>query len=236
VEPPGPAFEARIRTVSVALSGAVAILVSTLACLILQQHLNSDFGVAYSLFGFGNEIVAVDLLGGVVPLLASATLIASAVLRAEMRGGPIPFRSPLLWLTMMAISLVSVLVFALASDLYGGAGIPISWARGMVAVGSTVGAGYAATLGQKRTLLEGIAECYAIGALAMFVGDVLRTFAGLVSGPIIVWGGGGALDLLLWFGAYMALAFLVFRIVRPRVQARLSGLTRKRESTGKTST
>jgi len=191
VEPAGPTFEVRVRRLSVVLSGTVAVLVSSLACLVIQQQLNAGLGVAYPLFGYGGEVVAIDLLGGVVPLLASVILFASVVLDAAMRGGPLPFRNPVLWLSMVVISLLSVTVFALASAAYGGAGIPTGWARGMVALGSAIGAGFAASLGQARTLLEGIAECYVIGALAIFLGDVLRTFAGLVAGQIVVWGGGG---------------------------------------------
>ncbi|MDA4118313.1 MAG: hypothetical protein OK455_08215, partial [Thaumarchaeota archaeon] len=227
MEEPGPDTETRARRISVGPSAAVAALVSSVAILIIQQQLNADFGVAYPLFSYGNEVVAADLLGCVIPLVACALLFGYVIIRATNEGRPLPFRSPALWLSMVAISFVSVIVFTLASGIYGGLGIPISWARGTVAVGSTGGAVYGATLGRARNAIESASECYVIGALAMLLGDVIRTFTGLVSGPVVVWGGGGALDLLLWFGAYMATASSCYRIVQPRVQARMARLYRK---------
>jgi hypothetical protein len=179
------------------VSGAVSVLVSVLACLLLQQQVSSDPGVAYPLFLFGTELVGIDLVGGVIPLAIAALSSASVGLIAVMDGRPLPFRSPLLWLSMLAISSLSVVAFALAAGLYGGASIPLSWARGATAVGATIGAGYAATRGRSRTLPEGLSECYAVGTVAMFLGDVVRTFTGLISAKLVVWGGGGALDLML---------------------------------------
>jgi hypothetical protein len=229
VEELGPDTEIRVRRISLVPSAAVAVLVSSVAALIIQQHLSADIGVAYPLFSYGNEIVAADLLGCVIPLVACALLFGYVIVRAMNEGRPLPFRSPILWISMVAISFVSVIVFTLASGIYGGLGIPISWARGTVAVGSTGGAVYGATLGRARTAIEGASECYVIGALAMLLGDVIRTFTGLVNGQVVVWGGGGPLDLLLWFGAYMATASSCYRILQPRVQAKMASLFRKRK-------
>ena len=104
LECPGPASGgARVRKLSVLVSGAVSVFVSVLACLLLQQQVSSDQGVAYPLFLFGKELVGIDLVGGVIPLAIAALLSASVVLMAVMDGRPLPFRSSPLWLSMLAV-------------------------------------------------------------------------------------------------------------------------------------
>ena len=64
--------------------------------------------------------------------------------------------------------------------------------------------------GRRLGVAWGTAECYVMGTLGAFGSDVIRTLGGLVGAPggAAVWGGGGLLDILFWFGLYVSLSFL----------------------------
>jgi hypothetical protein len=179
-------------------------------CVSLQGAAPSAPGPSYVLFPYREELVAVGLVGGVLPLLISALMVA-VLTTAPRRGDlPSPFRSRAYWLAAVLISLFITLFFSASNVLYGGLGLPRLWAFWLVLAGGAAGADYWWLRGRRLPAFDGAAECYVLGTLGVFGSDVIRTLTGLASAPgeAAVWGGGGLLDILFWFGLYLVLAFL----------------------------
>lgn len=192
---------------------ALAILSSAAVCIFLQDLAPTGHGPEYLLFPYNGELVAIGLTGGVLPLLVSAVVLAAWMgPKAGKRRGV--FRSPAYWLAVVVVSIFVTLFFSAAHELYGGLGLPKLWAFWLVFVGGVIGVDYWWLRGRRLKVGEGTAECYVLGTLSVFASDVTRTLTGLASAPgeAAVWGGGGLLDLLFWFGLYIALSFLILRI------------------------
>ena len=211
-------MERRVGGPRVLLSAMVSVLGSALLCILVQTVVPSGHGPEYALFPYGGELVAIGLVGGVVPLLASfAMLAASAGLRMDDEH-PLPFRSLAYWLAVLLVALFITLFFTASRVLYGGLGIPKLWAFWLVFAGSVVGVDYWWLRGRRLGLAGGMAECYVMGTLGVFASDLIRTLTGLASAPgeAAVWGGGGLLDVLFWFGLYSSLSFLILRVLLSR--------------------
>lgn len=195
------------------LSAALAIFGASVFCLFLQDLAPSGPGPEYPLFPYNGGLVAIGLIGGVVPLLASALVVAA---RTGPRSGDekeAPFKSRVFWLAVALIALFLTAFFTAAHALYGGLGLPKLWAFWLVFAGAIAGVDYWWLRGKRLGVLEGTAECYVMGTLGVFASDLIRTLTGLASAPgkAAVWGGGGFLDILFWFGLYVALSFVSFR-------------------------
>ena len=208
----------------VLLSTMVAIMGSALLCIVLQDLVPPGPGLEYALFPYDGELVAIGLTGGVLPLFASLAMLAVSTGPRRDDGHPAPFRSPVYWLAVLLVVLFITLFFSASHALYGGLGLPKLWAFWLVLGGGVAGVDYWWLRGRRLAVAWGTAECYVMGTLGVFGSDVVRTFTGLASAPgeAAVWGGGGLLDILFWFGLYVSLSFLRFSVllaVLPRARA-----------------
>jgi len=198
------------RTALISLFAMVAVLLSTAICLAIQAVVPRGSGPEIALFPYNTEVVAVGILGGVLPLVASFAMIgASQAWRDD--GGPRPFRSSAYWITILAVALLLTVFFTASQYLYGGLGVPKLWAFWLTVAGGVGGVDYWWLRGRRIGLAWGAAECYSMGTFSVFVSDVLRTLGGLATAPgeAAVWGGGGLLDIVFWFGIYTSASFLL---------------------------
>jgi hypothetical protein len=193
----------------------LAILVSTLVSVRVQGAVPRYPGPEYLLFPYDGEIVAIGLLGGILPLLASAAMLATST---EARGDgprPRPFQSPAYWTAVLVIGLLVTVLFTASEAVVGGLGLSELWAFLLLVAGAVTGVDYWWLRGRGMGLGWGAAECYVLGTLAAFASDLIRTLGGLARAPgeALVWGGGGLFDIVFWFGIYVSLSFLILSIL-----------------------
>ena len=197
------------------VSGFAAVVCSAVICVLLENAVPRESGPAYALFPYDGEVVAIGLVGGLLPLLASlAMLVASGGPRPE--GARLrPFRSRAYWVAVLGASLLVTLLFTASQALYGGVGLSKLWAIFLLLAASATGAGYWWLRGRRLGAAWGAAECYVLGTLGAFASDALRTLTGLarLPGEAVVWGGGGLFDIVFWFGLYVSLSFLSLRLI-----------------------
>jgi hypothetical protein len=207
------------------LSAFAAVLASAIICVLAQDLVPPGHGPEYALFLYNGELVAIGLTGGIVPLLASLAMLAAWTGPRSEGHRPAPFRSRAYWLAVFFVGVFITLFFTASHVLYGGLGLPKLWAFWLVLAGGVAGVDYWWLRGRRLGVAGGTAECYVMGTLGAFAGDVIRTLTGLASAPgeAAVWGGGGLLDILFWFGLYVSVSFLSLRVI-------LAVLTRARET------
>ncbi len=195
-------------------AGLTSVVGSSLITLSIQSLLPKGPGPSFMLVSYKGELIAISVLGAILPLMLS-TLGILVVLQA--RGPSEPSRNLGLrfLLSVVLLAILSAIVFTLSNALYGGLALPQSWALASAFVGAAGGVGFALRV-EEREVLSGTVECYAAGTFGMFLGDLIRTFGGLayVPGSALVWGGGGFLDYVFWFGIYLSLGFLLFTVLR----------------------
>ncbi len=193
----------------------MSVASSALTSLFVQSFLPKAPGPAYLLFSYNDDLIGVSALGAVAPLMLS---ILGVMIALQVRGHSDSRRKLGLrfWLSVILLAILSAFVFALSHALYGGLALPKSWALASVFVGASGGVALALRTKGTAGLLSGTAECYALGTFGMFLGDLIRTFSGQAYVPraAIVWGGGGLLDYVFWFGIYLALGFAFFSVLR----------------------
>lgn len=211
----GGSFRAPLSMANVSLVWVVAFLAvmdSTLICVVIQDLVPTGHGPELFLFPYNRELVAVGVVGGVVPVLTALGL--AAAFAARRGDDPAPFRSAAYWSAILVIALILTAFFSVSTALNGGLGVPRQWAFWLVLAGGVAGVDYWWLRGRSLGVAAGTAECYAMGTLAVFASDVIRTLSGLASAPgeAAVWGGGGFLDITFWFGIYVALAFVSLRV------------------------
>jgi hypothetical protein len=198
------------------LSAMAAVLGSAIICVFAQDLVPPGHGPEYAIFLYNGELVAIGLTGGIVPLLASLAMLAAAWTgpRSEVHR-PAPFRSHAYWSAVLLVGVVITLFFTASHALYGGLGLSKLWAFWLVLAGGVAGVDYWWLRGRRLGVTGGAAECYVMGTLGAFAGDVIRTLTGLASAPgeAAVWGGGGLLDILFWFGLYVSVSFLSLRVI-----------------------
>ena len=188
----------------------LAVLVTTLVSVRVQGAVPRGPGPEYLLFPYDGEIVAIGLIGGVLPLLASAAMLAVSDDRREGTR-PLPFRSRSYWAAVLVIALFITILFTASQALVGGLGLSQLWAFLLLLGGGVAGVDYWWLRGRGMGLAWGTAEGYVLGTLAAFGSDLIRTLGGLARAPgeALVWGGGGLFDILFWFGIYVSLSFVV---------------------------
>ncbi len=196
-------------------AGLTSVVASSLITLSMQSLLPKGPGLSYLLFSYKGELIAVSVIGAIVPLVLSAvgTVI---VLLVRDRSDPGRKLGLQFWLSVVLLAILSAIVVTLSNALYGGLALPKSWALASAFVGASGGVGFALRRKESGGTVSGAVECYALGTFGMFLGDLIRTFGGLayVPGAALVWGGGGLLDFVFWFGIYLALGFFLFSVLR----------------------
>ncbi len=172
-------------------------------------------GPFLSLFPYLGEEVGISSLGAGLPLILSAAFVVIGLALPAGDRSAQAFRSRLYWLALLPIGLANVVAFSVSHELYGGLALTSSWATGAYFAGACLGVTYAWTRGTKLGVVPGLLEAYVLGTIGTFLADVVRTFTGLVRvpGESAVWGGGGLLDLLFWFGIYVAWAEFLTTLV-----------------------
>jgi hypothetical protein len=199
----------------VMVSAMAAILLSTVISILLQDAVPRGPGPEYALFPYDGELVAIGLVGGVFPLFLSFAMVASLTTPRMDGERPAPFKSRSYWLAVLVVAVFIVIFFTASHALYGGLGLTKLWAFWLVLAGGVAGVDYWWLRGRRMELIGGTAECYVMGTLGAFGSDAIRTLTGLASAPgeAAVWGGGGLLDILFWFGLYVSLSFLSFSVI-----------------------
>lgn len=203
------------RAALVSLSASLAIVWTTAVCIFIQDLAPAAGGPAYALFPYDGELVAIGLTGGLLPLLLSATIVAVWMGTRRSRDAGAPFEGDACWMGVVVIAVCITAFFTVSHALYGGLGLSKLWAFWLVLAGGVAGVDYWWLRGNRLGVVDGAAECYVIGTVGTFASDVIRTLTGLARAPgeAAVWGGGGFLDVLFWFGLYMVLSFVSFRAV-----------------------
>src|SRR5271154_3626056 len=141
----------------------LAILVSTLVSVRVQGAVPRGPGPEYLLFPYDGEIVAIGLLGGILPLLASAAMLATS---PEARGDaprPRPFQSPAYWTAVLVIGLLVTVLFTASQAVVGGLGLSELWAFLLLVAGAVTGVDYWWLRGRGMGLAWGAAEGYVPG-------------------------------------------------------------------------
>lgn len=203
------------RAALLSLSASFAILFTTAICVFLQDLAPRTGGPTFALFPYNGELVAIGAAGGLLPLALSFLLVVALTGPSRDPGEPAPFLSLAYWLGVAALALLITGFFSASHAFYGGLGLSKLWAFWLVLAGGVAGVDYWWLRGWRLGVVEGTAECYVMGTLGAFASDVVRTLTGLARAPgeAAVWGGGGFLDILFWFGLYMALSFVSFRAI-----------------------
>lgn len=201
------------REAKVLLASALAIVLSAVICIIVQGLLPIGSGPAFALFPYHGELVAIGAIGGVFPLLLCAMMVSALTTFERVERRVAPFTGPMYWLAVLLLGLMITALFGLSHEVYGGLGLTKLWAFWLIFAGGVAGVDYWWLRGSDLTLGEGAAECYVLGTLGVFGSDVIRTLSGMAGAPgsAAIWGGGGFLDILFWFGIYMALAYVCLR-------------------------
>lgn len=201
------------RGAKVVLASALGIAISAVICIFLQGFVPTGTGPAFALFPYHGELVAIGAIGGVFPLLLCAMMVSALTTFQRMGRRPAPFAGPEYWLAVLLLGLMITGLFAASHAVYGGLGLTKVWAFWLIFAGGVAGVDYWWLRGSELSVGEGAAECYVLGTLGVFASDVIRTLSGMASAPgsAAVWGGGGFLDILFWFGIYMTLAFVCLR-------------------------
>ena len=212
------------------VSGFAAVAFSAVLCVLLEGAVPRESGPVYSLFPYDGEVVAIGLVGGILPLLASLAMVAASPGSRADGARPHAFRSPAYWLAVLVMALLVTLFFTASQELYGGVGLSKSWAVGLLLAGCVTGVDYRWLRGRRLGAAWGTAECYVLGTLGAFGSDAVRTLAGLARLPreAVVWGGGGLFDIVFWFGLYVSLSFLSFGAILAVVARAYGSLVRPR--------
>jgi hypothetical protein len=197
------------------VSGFAAVVCSAVICVLLENAVPRDPGPVYALFPYDGEVVAIGLVGGLLPLLASVAMFVASAGRHLDGARPHPFRSRAYWVAVLAAALLVTLLFTASQGLYGGVGLSKLWAILLLLAACATGAGYWWLRGRRLGAAWGAAECYVLGTLGSFGSDAVRTLTGLarLPGEAVVWGGGGLFDIVFWFGLYVSLSFLSLYLI-----------------------
>jgi hypothetical protein len=204
------------------IAALVAILVTLIAS-VLALNLLPTYTNAYALFRYGDELVGIDLYGALAPLLLCLPLLSLKPGRSPTPGGSWLARR--LFLISLGLACVlPLLPFVLVQESTGGLVLGTLGGALAIFLGGVLGAAYAILRREGISILQGSAECFVVSAVGSFVSDIIRTLSGLARAPggVLIWGGGGSHDLVLWFGVYMLLSYLTFRLVYPRSHAFLA--------------
>ncbi len=194
----------------------LAVVLSTVAAALLSLYLQSlapsGSGVSYAIFHYNQEVVGVSLVGAILPLLVACLAIVAISFLTWPVSLPTSELGRSFWFSVLLVGLLSVAAFTVSHALYGGLTLPSTWSEASVFVGAGGGVAYAWYRGRRHSLVLATLECYAIGTLGVLLSDAIRTFGGLVSvtDGAAVWGGGGLLDFVFWFGIYLALGCGIF--------------------------
>ena len=194
----------------------LAVVVSTVAAALISLYIQSlaprGSGPTFAMFSYNKEIVAISLLGAELPVLVVAVAVSTLYFFTWPFNMPQGVFRRSFFISTGIVAGLSVLVFSVSRALYGGWALPPSWSEMAVFVGAGGGALYAWFRSRGKNLVATSLECYAIGTFGMLLSDVIRTLTGMVSSPggATIWGGGGLLDFVFWFGIYLALGSAIF--------------------------
>ncbi len=167
----------------------------------LCQPIQTDPGACY-LFTYRGTAVAVDLVGGVLPLLLSGVLVLFLFMRSGRR-----------------VSLKGVQYYSLLMVLLGLV-IAAEYAVGDVFVGSVEVSAWFLYITlfmagsvqlwrlDRRPGYGTLAKSYAIGTFAMVLSNLFRTFGGVVGASPQIIGAGGPTDVVFLAGPYLALFYM----------------------------
>ncbi len=206
-----------IRKSALLIASLAAILV-TLVVSVFAQNLLPKYTSGYALFQYGGGLVGIDLYGAIVPLLACLPLLYLTRNHTSIPEGRGFLRRRLFGVSLVLACLLPVLPFAYVQESSGSLALGTLGGALAIILGGLLGSSYAIARGRGLSILQGGSECFIICVLGLFVSDVARTLTGLTREPgqALIWGGGGSHDLVLWFGIYMALSYLTFRLTFPR--------------------
>ena len=203
------------RTILTIIAILLSILLSAVGIIWVQQAVPPYSGPVLSLFPYLGEVVGMSFVGAGLPLILSVVFVVLVLAFPERGRSPQAFRGRLYWLVPLPICLANVVVFGISHELYGGLALTSSWATGAYFAGASLGVAYAWTRGSKLGVVPALMEAYVMGTMGTFLADLVRTLTGLVRvpGEAAVWGGNGLLDLLFWFGIYVAWAEFLTTLV-----------------------
>jgi hypothetical protein len=193
----------------IAAAAMVSSAVGLLVMLVAEAMVPPRTGPQQFLFTYNGELVFIDVVGGLLPLIISLEFIVMFGLIIPSTRGT-AFRGSSFWFSLLGVALALTAAFSIASSIYGGFALPLSWSIALIPAGSLLGILYRSSRGRRTTLVVGFAECYVLGTLATLLSDVIRTGVGFSSLQAVAWGGGGTHDLVFWFGIYVSFSMVLF--------------------------
>jgi hypothetical protein len=190
---------------TIVVSTAVSILLIVSA----EDVMPKRSGPEQLIFLFHGELVFLDVIGGLLPLLISLEFLVlfGLIIRSTRR---IAFLDLIFWVMIPGLAVVLTVIFSVATALYGGLSLPDDWSIALIPLGSVVGVAYFTSRRRGMNVAVVFAECYALGTLAVLLSDLLRTIIQFPLAPAVSYGGGGTHDLVFWFGLYIGGSVVIF--------------------------
>jgi uncharacterized membrane protein len=169
---------------------------------------NPAINCSFYLFQYGSEVVEINLVGALFPLLVSAFFVIS-------------YRRSLHWLKVGKFVLVGFAIITAVSSVWswilGGLGLP-GWLY--ILFWLLIVIWYSRLRFVRGEVFQVAAEVYVVGTLGVFLDDAVRTLLGFGNFPILglritpnIWGAGGLMDGIFMTGMYQAIFYLLMIII-----------------------
>ena len=175
---------------------------------------NPAINCSFLLFQIGNVPVEINLVGAILPLSASFTIL-------------VYFRKRIRWSRVTGFALASFALITAIGSMVGAIYGTIAVMGWMYIIFWLIVVSWYSRLKFDRTdawLTAG--ELYVIGTLGVFLDDVVRTFLGFLNVPVVglritpnIWGAAGPLDGIFLTGMYQVVLYLLMASVLLKRQA-----------------
>jgi uncharacterized membrane protein len=165
---------------------------------------NPAINCSFYLFQYGGEVVELNLVGALVPLLVSAFVVFH-------------YRSRVRWVRVGEFTLISFMATTAVGTIWGAAFNVISlpgWLYLLLWLLIAVWYSGLRFVGAEVTVAMG--ELYTIGTVGVFMDDAIRTLLGFLDAPIVglkispnIWGAAGPADGIFLSGIFLAFFYVL---------------------------
>ena len=165
---------------------------------------NPAINCSFLLFQLGNTPVEINLVGAVLPLMASVTILGY-------------YRKRVLWLRVVGFTLASFAIITAVGSAIGaiyGTIAVMGWVY--ILFWLLIVAWYSGLTVSRTTVWLTAGGLYVIGTFGVFLDDVIRTLLGFLNVPILglrispnIWGAAGPLDGIFMTGMYQVVLYLL---------------------------
>ena len=144
-----------IRKIEPLVAALVSVLVTLVAC-VIALNLLPAYSAPYALFRYGDELVGIDLLGGLAPLLTCLPLSSCLASDPQTRGALGSTSAGSSPASLLLACILPVLLFTLLQESSGGLDAlgPLGGAVAILS-GAALGAAFASLRGSEVSILRG---------------------------------------------------------------------------------